>query len=255
LTSHNEAIGLVQKALEVGECGPCSTSSPTISPSTGTPTSIPTAEATNDPLEGCDPVLPCSNDIGTTALLEGVTFCLDLPVQGGILVEICAPRGIIQVLLERGMCVLLLHPFLVAHCLTLSVFQGTCGSCPTAQPSDSPSSGPSLAPSIQPSSEPSAVLSTSPTVTDTKSPTILPTEFPTTPQPSLGPSVSPTGYPTAIPSVSQAPSSQPTGLLENCEPIVSCGDERVLFCLDIFDSFAPVTVCLRKCLRGNKVFH
>jgi hypothetical protein len=133
-------------------------------------------------------------------------------------------------------------PFPVAHYLTYDYFKGICGSCPTAQPSDLPSSGPTLVPSIQPSREPSVMPSFSPT----RLPTVSPSEYPTTSQPSLSPTVSPTGLPTAVPTVSSVPSSQPTGLLENCEPIVPCGDESVLFCLDAFNASAPVTLCLCK---------
>ena len=88
-------------AAGLGYCGPCDTPpsiTPTESPSEQIGTLSPSEQAgtlspseqtgtlspTDDPLSGCDPIVPCSGG-------AGVVFCLESPSGNGGFLQICVP--------------------------------------------------------------------------------------------------------------------------------------------------------------------
>ncbi|CAB9519918.1 ECF subfamily RNA polymerase sigma-24 subunit [Seminavis robusta] len=146
-------------AIGAGYCGPCiepPSPLPTLVPSllpttspnsilpplpslapaselpTSSPVETPSSFPTIDPLTGCSPVIPCSDD----GVENGVVMCLIDPVRQ---IEICMPIEIVQEALEAGFC----------------------GECPTTAPTSTPTALPTTG---SPTALPTAVPTTLPTI-------------------------------------------------------------------------------------------
>lgn len=213
---------------EFGGCGECPeapsmspTAGPSMSPTTAAPTMSPTGF-----LDGCVVEPPSCSIVGdgTTEEDDGVTFCFVL--ESGKQVDLCVlPENVIYLLARGEASVPMKYQsgafswFRISPLLLILVCTGYCGPCiepPSFAPTGNPTAVPTApTPTLQPSDSPSAVF-----------PTTEPTQMPTTIAPSAAPSEDP---------------------LAGCDPVISCGDGGVVFCVEGETEEDYIEICLPVC--------